>query len=391
MRRSFFASSMLLAMLCVLTGAASAPARAATTLMVTTPRHVIAHPGVGTVTVSWSALRLTGVTYSVASTPAGLSCTVVDKMSCTIPVTTSAPWQFSVTASNSSGSSLPSAPTKPFKHRTLLIVVGQSNALGAESYAKDPVTGINYLARHYGTRADVVDKIFWPAGWLSPMPGPSAVNLDTPQICVLCNSPSVQTFGPEIGLARQVWADTGTPVTIVKETWAVTSLAVDWNPSTPGDIYSQMVASVKSEMAIDAASGQLDVIGAFYWYQGENDAMDPAQYPAYESNLTAFIGHVRADLPINPAAPIALAKESIGALIALEQFAGSCGTPNCSGLVAGDTGVRAADDQVAATVHGVVEVDTLGLPRTGLLIHLSNVGELELGKELAVATDHQFP
>jgi len=46
---------------------------------------------------------------------------------------------------------------------------------------------------------------------------------------------------------------------------------------------------------------------------------------------------------------------------------------------------------LAATVSGVVEVNTLGLPRTGLLIHLPNVGELELGQELAVATEHLFP
>jgi hypothetical protein len=119
--------------------------------------------------------------------------------------------------------------------------------------------------------------------------------------------------------------------------------------------------------------------------------MDLTRFPSYKSDLAAFIAAVRADLPIKPAAPIAMAKQSLAGLIGLEQFAGACGTPNCSGLVAGDNAVRAADDQVAATVPGVVEIDTLGLPRTGPLIHLSNVGELDLGKELAVATEHRFP
>ncbi len=281
--------------------------------------------------------------------------------------------------------------TAKSKHRILLIVAGQSNALGLGSYAVDPTTGVDYLTHPYANDADKHDKIIWPAGWLDKMNTTRPSRLDRPQMCAKCGTSTPdQVFGPEIGLARQIWIDTKTAVTIVKTGWAVTTLAVDWNPSASGGIFSQMFSEVHNVIASDAAHGQIDTIGAFYWYQGENDAIDPSYYPKYRTNLANFISAVRAHLPMGNA-PVAIAKESIAAAIAIEESGGTCSI--CAQQRAGDAAVRAADDWAAANIPNVVEVDTLGLPRTGtgLLIHLSNVGELTLGATLARVTEHSFP
>jgi hypothetical protein len=228
-------------------------------------------------------------------------------------------------------------------------------------------------------------------GGLLAAPDSGLVGLDTPQVLASPATP-VQVFGPEIGLARQIWADTRQQITIVKAAIGSTSLAVDWNPATPNGYYAQMVAKVIATMAADAAKGQLDTLGAVYWYQGEDDAANPSWYPKYQSNLTDFIAHLRTDLPLDHAASIVLAKESQAATISYRQATGDCPFDNCATVQVGDRAVRVADDWAAANLAHVVEVDTLDLPRVApFLIRLSNVGELALGASLAAATDHRFP
>ena len=353
--------------------------------------RVVSTPGVGVITVSWRQDAGTGITYTVDSVPTGSGCTVVDADSCTVPATTSTPWRFTVTASDAVGKSPRSAPTRVVRHRYLLVVAGQSNALGATSYAVDPTTGVNYFGHPYSNAADTKSSITW-AGWLQLAPPATpgdVVPLDTPQIL---QNTTTQTFGPEIGLARQLWSDTAQAVTIVKIAVSDTSITV-WNPATPDGLFDDMLYMVDATMATDAARGQLDTIGGIYWYQGETDVLDPSLYPAYQTNLTAFIGALRSELPVNASAPIVLVKESLAAAIANQQNTGACTPQVCATLTAGDTAVRAADDWAAANLPDVLTVDSLGLPRTAAsaLIHLSDVGELELGEELAQASEHRFP
>lgn len=354
---------------------------------------VSASPGVGTITISWKLDAGSGVTYTVSSTPVGKGCEVIDLASCTVPATTSTPWRFTVTASDALGTSTPSAPTRGVPHRILLVVTGQSNALGATSFPIDPTTGIDYLARPYRNEADTRSLITWPGWWeLAPPVTPSGlVPLDTPQYLNL-STPPVQIFGPELGLARQIWSDTRQAVTIDKVVFSNSSV-VQWSPNSPSCIYAGMIWIVKQTMARDATAGQLDTIGAFYWYQGESDAGDPTLYPSYQANLTAFIADVRSDLPTDATAPVVLSKMSISQLISYEIATGICASPGCASLISGDTAVRAADDWAAANLSHVLTVDTLGLPRTkaSAYIHLPNVGELQLGQKLAAASEHLFP
>jgi hypothetical protein len=213
------------------------------------------------------------------------------------------------------------------------------------------------------------------------------VGLDSPQISSIATP--VQIFGPEIGIARRVWTDIQQPVTIVKVTYPGSDLATDWQPN--GDLFNDLVTMVRSTMAFDAASKTLDTIGAFYWYQGEADAGVPAEASAYQSNLSAFIGAVRSQLPMAPTAPFALVKESGDADIAHEQATGTCPPDNCASQILGNAEVREAEDWAVSNLPNVIEVDSLGLPRSFDYVHLTNIGELTLGSELAAATDRSFP
>ena len=186
--------------------------------------------------------------------------------------------------------------------RMILIVAGQSNASGFNLYATDPTTGIDYLAPPYATAADKDDLIAWWQLGLTKDLQATPVPLDTPQIGA--TSPPAQIFGPEIGLARAVMAATRRPVTIVKIAAGGTSLG-QWVPGTV--IWKNMTTFVRSIIRFDAAKGQTDVIGGFYWFQGESDAVYPTEADAYRANLTKFVTQLRVQLPM-ASEPIVLAK-----------------------------------------------------------------------------------
>ena len=244
--------------------------------------------------------------------------------------------------------------------RMILIVAGQSNASGLNSFATDPTTGIDYLAPPYTTAADKDDLIAWWQIGLTHDLQSTPVPLDTPQI--VASSPPAQIFGPEIGLARAVMAATKRPVTIVKVACGGTSLAGQWVPGGP--LWTNMTAFVRSIIRSDAAKGQTDVIGGFYWVQGENDAVYPTQANAYRANLEKFVTQLRIQLPM-ASAPIVLGK--IWTTLS----------------VVGSNKVRAADNYVAAHEKHVYTVDTKNLGRYDHGVHLTNRSELTLGEEMA--------
>jgi hypothetical protein len=359
-----------------------------------TPTTVKATPGLASIEVTWKSSVRKGVTFTVTSIPIGKTCSVVAQLRCGVSVTDSTPWQFHVTASIGSTSSAPSTLTAPVRHRILLILAGQSNAMGAESYPVDPTTGVNYLAPPYTNGADSLSTLSWYPWLVAPPKHPGKtgqVPLDTAQWLSPIGAPKVQIFGPEIGWARQVYSDTGQAVSIVKVA-AIGSLTVDWNPATPSNDFSVLLYRAISTMTDDAKSGQLDTIGAVAWYQGESDASTPADAAAYRANLTAFVTAFRADLPMDPAVPVVLVKESMAGYLGFVQDTGGCATSvDCAALQLGDSEVRSADDWVAGNLPHVTAVDTVDLPRTGVLVHLSNLGDLAVGTRIAQASDRSMP
>ena len=361
-----------------------------------TPTNVTVTPGVGGVTVSWGAVAGGAVTYVVTSTPAGLACTVVDQTSCTIPDTSTTRYTFAVVATAPGLTrSLPSTPTVRLTPRLVLVLAGQSNANGYESYAVDPLTRVNYLAAPYLNGADSHDAITW-LPW-SELQGAGAVPvpLDSPQQVLEGTTPAT-VFGPELGLARQLWADTGRSVTVVKAAYSGTTLATNWNPArrgTPPDgLYRAMVAKVLAVVAADAAAGRFDVVGGFYWYQGESDATKPAWANAYQAHLTTLIDAVRADLPMSPTAPVVLVKPDISGYIAYKVAVEGLPARWQAKFTDGNAAVRAADDWAAANLPGVRAVDSLGLARVGPYdLHLDNVAQLTLGQQLAKMSEPLLP
>ena len=125
--------------------------------------------------------------------------------------------------------------------------------------------------------------------------------------------------------------------------------------------------------------------------QGEADATLPEAAAAYQANLTALIRAFRSQLPMNPAAPFAIAKIDLTSWTTALERSGTITADTAAAYRSGNDAVRAADDAVAHTVPGTVEVDTAGLARVNGLIHLSNVAELSLGASLAIATERLIP
>jgi len=356
------------------------------------PTDLTAKAGVASVTLRWHSARLRGVTFTVTSDPSGKQCVVVARTECTIVVTDSIPWRFEVLASLGSSNSAESVLSASVPHRTLVVLAGQSNAMGAQSFAVDPTTGTDYLIAPYVNGADATSTVSWMPWGVDPAPvhtRSGQVPLDSPQ---LLTGSGLQIFGPEIGWARAIYADTGESVSIVKAAYPNTSLQGDWLPSIADGNFSQMVTKILSTMAADAHHGQLDTIGAIAWYQGEADATDPKMAADYQTNLTTFIQALRSDLPAEETTPIVLVKESLASLLGTWQSAGSCGTTvDCAAIAVGDGEVRAADDWAAANLAHVVDVDTLGLARFEGLIHLTDDSELVVGQEIAAASDHSMP
>jgi hypothetical protein len=239
-------------------------------------------------------------------------------------------------------------------------VAGQSNATGLQSYAIDPVTKVNYFASPYTNGADVLDTL----SLYGASPTLTRVPLDTPQR-ISGSGPAV--FGPEIELARTIYADTGQSVSIVKASIPGSSLAVDWRGP---EYVDAMLDLVRNTINADARAGYADTVAALYWYQGESDAMVPAWAVAYRRNLEIFIAGLRSR-PLLASVPVVLVKESV-----------------ICPLCVGNTQVRRADDWVAAHRAHVVTVDTADLTRIDGWVHLSNVSELALGRRLALESEN---
>ena len=257
----------------------------------------------------------------------------------------------------------------PGTPRLLVVVAGQSNAIGLGSYAVDPTFGVDFMAPPFANGADVTDTIVWSESQGASRLQTQPVPIGTPQL----NAAGSQIFGPEVELARTLQAYTTEPITIVKAAYASTTLQRSWSPTRPNGAFSAMVALVKGAEAADSARGYSDTIGAFYWYQGETDALTPGYGALYQANLADLVAAVRSTLPMPSPAPFVIAKEDVSDV--------------CGLACTGNLEVRAADDWAAATLPDVDEVDTAALARNeSTPIHLSDQGEMGLGFLLAAAS-----
>lgn len=154
----------------------------------------------------------------------------------------------------------------------VLIVAGQSNALGFQ------ITGAE-LPSWYAPDARV--QIWTATGWQTMEPG---VN------CGIKHQ--LGAWGPEVGYAAAWLADpanAGQTLYVVKHTdggigLAANPGAVDWSPSSVGEMFDGATAKV--------AAAKATLTGPFHttalWFQGEQDATNATDAGNYATNLAGL-------------------------------------------------------------------------------------------------------
>lgn len=267
------------------------------------------------------------------------------------------------------------------RRMTLLIVAGQSNALGFQSYVVDPKTHVNVFTSSTSP-ADRKVLLMWTESGV-PSSGANPVALQTPQ--QLQGAPSA-VFGPEVGLARQLYALGHRNLLVVKVAFSGSSLAGDWRPgSTPtSEDLEALLTRVRQAEAWAKSRGWTPVVGAFYWMQGESDALQASWAAAYAANLAALLHEVRTDLHFTSTTPIVIGQIDLADYITSQKNLGLCSAstkPTCTQYDQWNAEVMQAQADAAAKY--VYVASTASLPRYEDFLHLSNSAELSLGKHFA--------
>lgn len=267
--------------------------------------------------------------------------------------------------------------------RDLVLVAGQSNAVGFDAYADELPSDITDKDVMFWWRVgdpppddfDVTSARQWTDLKPQPRGNPMDVTKGDPK-----SRPARQYgnfkkpeggFGPEMGLARTLRAREGKSPAIVKVAFSGTSMTQDWNPDDPGPggaCYRALVEETKTAIAAAKAQGITLRLRALVWVQGESDATAQAA-PEYEKNLAKFLSRLRADL----SAPDLLA------LIGVNTRFGNGKNPHMPAVIAAQKALTAKDKQSAY-------VDTEGaetLPPSHT--HFTAQGTLEIGKRYAEA------
>lgn len=269
------------------------------------------------------------------------------------------------------------------EQRELVLVAGQSNAVGYDAYA-------NELSADAGDK----DVMFWwrvgdpppdefdstsARKWTHLQPQPKGTPMPKEGVPGGGPGPARQYgnfakpeggFGPEMGFAREWRAKGGKPLAIVKAAFSGTGMRTDWNPADAGPAgacYRALVGETKTALAAAKEKGITLRLRALLWVQGESDA-NAADAANYEKNLGAMLAALRKDLE----AP------ELVALIAVNTRFGNDKNPFMPKVVA-------AQQALAAKDRLCVYVDTAGaetlLPsRT----HFTAAGTLEVGRRFAV-------
>jgi hypothetical protein len=265
----------------------------------------------------------------------------------------------------------------------LILVAGQSNAVGFDAYASElpPDPADKHVKFWWRVGDPPPDEFDVTSGgkWSYLQPQPRGTPMDTtsgnPQ-----DKPQRQYgnfkkpeggFGPEIGLARELLAKERKPFAIVKVAFSGTGMMQDWNPDDPGpggSCYRALISETKSAIAAASERNVTLRLRALVWVQGESDAT-PAAAPQYEKNLAHMLARLRADL----AAP------KLIALIGVNTRFGNGKNPNMPVVIAQQRALAAADPRCAY-------VDTEGaetLPPSHT--HFTASGTLEVGRRYATA------
>ena len=262
------------------------------------------------------------------------------------------------------------------EQRELVLVAGQSNAVGYDAYA-------NELPADAGDK----DVLFWwrcgdpppdefdttsGRNWTHLQAQPKGNPMSKPEATAARSVRQYGNFakpeggfGPEIGFAREWRAKGGKPLAIVKVAFSGTGMRTDWNPADAGPAgacYRALVGETKAAKE----RGITLRLRALLWVQGESDA-NAADAANYEKNLGAMLAALRKDLDAS----------QLVALLAVNTRFGNDKNPFMPQVIA-------AQQALATKDKLCVYVDTAGaetlLPtRT----HFTAAGTIEVGRRFA--------
>jgi hypothetical protein len=260
----------------------------------------------------------------------------------------------------------------------VLVVAGQSNALGYDSYVIDPKTHRDVFTDSSRSPADRRALLTWDETQV-PAASTGPVALDTPQVRRGAHSP---IFGPELGLARALYADGHRRLLIVKVATDGSSLAQDWLPGD--DDFKLLLARALAAEGWASAHGFAPRIAGVYFFQGETDALNTSWAASYGTNLRNFLTSLRQSLLLGVQTPIDNAQIDLTDFLRIEQATKVCQPAVCSAQWKGNAEVMAAQASVAGS--STLVTPTSRFARFANFIHLSNAGELALGKAFAKQT-----
>ena len=265
--------------------------------------------------------------------------------------------------------------------RDLILVAGQSNAVGYDAYAEELPADPKDAATMFWWRVgdpppdefDGTSGRQWTTLQFQPrtpaMEGEAAKKIGRQYGNF--NKKTKGGFGPEIGMVRTLASKESRSLAVIKTAFSGTSVAGDWNVGLPGQAdacYRAMIGETKAAIASATAKGVTLRLRAFVWVQGESDA-NAKDAPAYVANLSAMLKQLRADL----AAPDMLL------LLGVNTRFGNGKNPFMPKVVD-------AQKEVAAALPRARYVDTAGaetLPPSHT--HFTAAGTLEVGRRYAEA------
>lgn len=265
--------------------------------------------------------------------------------------------------------------------RDLIVVAGQSNAVGFDAYAEDLPDNAGDAKTMFWWRVgdpppdefDSTSARQWTHLQFQPrteaMSGDAAKKLGRQYGNF--NKKSKGGFGPEIGMVRTLASKEDKALAVIKTAFSGTSVAGDWNVERPGDgdpCYRAMIDEAKAAIHLAKKNGVTLQPRAFVWVQGESDA-NAKDAPAYADNLSKMLNKLRSDL-------------SAPDLILLLGVNTRYGNGKNTFMPA----VIEAQKEVASTMTRARYVDTDGadtLPPTHT--HFTPEGTLEIGRRFAEA------
>jgi hypothetical protein len=192
--------------------------------------------------------------------------------------------------------------------RDLILVAGQSNAVGFDAYAEELPADPKDAATMFWWRVgdpppdefDGTSARQWTTLQFQPrtpaMQGDAAKKIGRQYGNF--NKKSKGGFGPEIGMVRTLATKESRPLAVIKTAFSGTSVAGDWNVGHPGKAdpcYRAMIDEAKAAIASAKSKAITLRPRAFVWVQGESDA-NAKDARAYVANLSAMLKSLRTEL-----------------------------------------------------------------------------------------------